>query len=470
MIEALSDSFTVIAPDAAGHGLTSPLGGVISIERLADGLASLINVLELEKPMIVGIGSGAHTALVFAVRHGVKATEIVCLDMPVWNEREIKKLNLSHEAFMTPSSDGSHLIRRWHALRHRGNSPDECQTQFIDMLATTSPLIECNVQHWLNAYNGGAVHLLYDQSKVIAQFASRLTTTIPIESLAPDALYAKIKSFAGETEDLDVPAPQEVALVPAPRVTRAYAILDGREIMLHGRAGTAGGGSLLLLHEPGLSVAEFGDYLTTLRQDITILAPDMPPEIVKPAFIADCLDMLPQDAIIVARGGAAALALACLAELDRPFGGLILDEPLFIDGEMSPAAINFNKIPTKPSLYGEHLLSLYGRLRDRVHFWPWHSRNRIVGDNQEDKARINHQLISILQAGSKYQKLFNYVCGGNISDPILKAPYPLVILCNTDHPTARNLRRLCQQAEQAIMLEQTGPEGVMAAMVGLGIK
>ena len=92
MIDALSDSFTVIAPDAAGHGLTSPLDGEISVERLADGLASLINSLDLEAPKIVGIGSGAHTALVFAVRHGVKATEITCLDMPVWNEREIKKL------------------------------------------------------------------------------------------------------------------------------------------------------------------------------------------------------------------------------------------------------------------------------------------------------------------------------------------------------------------------------------------
>lgn len=470
MIEALSDSFTVIAPDAAGHGLTSPLDGVISSERLADGLASLINNLDLEKPMIVGVGSGAHTALVFAVRHGIKAANIICLDMPVWNEREIKKLKYSSHAFMTPSPDGSHLIRRWHALRHRDNTSKQCQEQFTDMLCTTSPLIACDVQRWLSAYIGKALHIVYDETKPVAQFADRIATDIPITSLAPDALCAHIKSFIDAETNFEVPEPQAVDLVPPPYVTRAYTQIDGQNIIMHGRAGTPGGGSLLLLHEPGFSAAEFVDFLTTLKPDITILAPDMPAEIVKPAFIAECLDMLPDDAIIVARGGGAALALDALAGLDRAIGGLILDEPLLFEEDMSPEAKDFIMVPAKPSVYGEHLLALYGRLRDRAHFWPWHSHNRIIGDNQEDALRLKYQLIAALHAGKKYQKLFRYVCESNIRQQITEAPYPLVILCQTTHPTARELRRLCQQAEKAIMLEQTGAEGVMAAMVGLGVR
>lgn len=470
MIDALSDSFTVIAPDAAGHGLTSPLDGDISIERLADGLASLINSLNLEKPKIVGIGSGAHTALVFAIRHGVKATEIVCLDMPVWNERETKKLKASHAAFSTPSPDGSHLIRRWHALRHRGNSPEQCQEQILDMLSTTSPLIDCNVQHWLNAYHGTALHILYDTAKPVTQFASRLSSNIEIKELMSEEICTFIKTFVGTQASFEVPMPQAVDLAPSPHITRAYTDIGNHNIIMHGRAGSPGCGSLLLLHEPGFSAAEFDDYLMVLKPEITLIAPNMPAEIVKPAFIEECLEMLPDDAIIVARGGAAALALTALSKLDRPIGGLILDEPLLFDDDTSVDAKNFLKVPTKPSTYGEHLLSLYGRLRDRSHFWPWHSLNRIKGDNEENTERLHHQLIASLQAGNAYQKLFRHVGGTNISDLIKETSYPLVILCEPTHPTARDLRRQCQQAEQAIMIEQTGAIGVMAAMVGLGVR
>lgn len=470
MIAELCEHYTVIAPDAPGHGLTRGLKGEMSVERLADSLASLINALELDNPVMVGTGSGAHAALVFAVRHGVKASAIICLDMPVWNEREIKKLGVSYESFITAMPDGSHLLRRWHALRSRGDSLDECQTQMIEMLTASSPLIPCEVQHYLDNYKGSSLHIYYDQDKQVMQYAGRLQSDHEIKVLPHSAIIENIIKCAALNEVCETPQPPEVELVSEPGITRAYGVLGGDNVVIHGRAGKVGAGSLLLLHEPGFSASEFNDYVKTLAADITLMAPEMPAKLVKPAFISDCIAMMSDDVIIVARGGASALVLEHLNSLERPINGLILDEPILNASEATSEAKAFLKVPTAPSAYGEHLISLYGRLRDRAHYWPWHSRHRIKGDNKENADRTTHQLIAALKAGKAYQKLFKYVGESNITEDAIAAPYPLVILADADHPTSRALRRICQQSAQAIMLEEVGAVGVMSAMQGLGVR
>jgi pimeloyl-ACP methyl ester carboxylesterase len=68
-MNTLADHFRVIAPDTRGCGRTVHTGGSISFDLLADDVATLIDALELGRPLIVGFSEGAITATILAIRH-----------------------------------------------------------------------------------------------------------------------------------------------------------------------------------------------------------------------------------------------------------------------------------------------------------------------------------------------------------------------------------------------------------------
>lgn len=73
----LARRFRVIAPDERGSGRTTHSAGPISMSMLADDVAALIDVLDLERPAVAGFSAGGLTATIFGIRHPGVARAIV---------------------------------------------------------------------------------------------------------------------------------------------------------------------------------------------------------------------------------------------------------------------------------------------------------------------------------------------------------------------------------------------------------
>lgn len=68
-IEALSDSYTVVAWDPPGSGESSDVPESFRLPDYADCLAGLASALKLEQPVLVGLSFGGALALEFFRRH-----------------------------------------------------------------------------------------------------------------------------------------------------------------------------------------------------------------------------------------------------------------------------------------------------------------------------------------------------------------------------------------------------------------
>lgn len=67
-LDRLAEQFRVIAPDTRGSGATVHPGGPIGFDVLVDDVIALVEVLELESPLIAGFSEGGATATLVALR------------------------------------------------------------------------------------------------------------------------------------------------------------------------------------------------------------------------------------------------------------------------------------------------------------------------------------------------------------------------------------------------------------------
>lgn len=73
----LLDGYRIVAPDSRGHGGTDNPDRRLGYDQLADDLADLIAVLDLDRPFVFGHSDGAQTALEFGLRHPGVARALV---------------------------------------------------------------------------------------------------------------------------------------------------------------------------------------------------------------------------------------------------------------------------------------------------------------------------------------------------------------------------------------------------------
>lgn len=67
----------VVAPDSRGHGGTDNPADHLAYDQMADDVARLIDVLALDRPVVVGYSDGAQVALELGLRHPGKTAALV---------------------------------------------------------------------------------------------------------------------------------------------------------------------------------------------------------------------------------------------------------------------------------------------------------------------------------------------------------------------------------------------------------
>lgn len=76
-VDAFAGCFRVIIPDTRGSGRTVHPGGPITYAQLADDVVALIEVLELDRPLIGGFSDGGQLAAIIGIRNPGSVRAIV---------------------------------------------------------------------------------------------------------------------------------------------------------------------------------------------------------------------------------------------------------------------------------------------------------------------------------------------------------------------------------------------------------
>jgi pimeloyl-ACP methyl ester carboxylesterase len=80
-IDELSRDYRVLAPDLRGFGRSDVSCGIVTMERFADDLAALLDVLHVDEPVIFcGLSMGGYIAWQFWRRHGRRLAQLILCD------------------------------------------------------------------------------------------------------------------------------------------------------------------------------------------------------------------------------------------------------------------------------------------------------------------------------------------------------------------------------------------------------
>ncbi len=79
-VRALSGSYQVVRFDARGFGGTPPGDGLLTMERIADDAAALLDQLGLSRATVCGLSMGGYAALAFVRRHPDRLKALVLAD------------------------------------------------------------------------------------------------------------------------------------------------------------------------------------------------------------------------------------------------------------------------------------------------------------------------------------------------------------------------------------------------------
>ena len=80
-IDALCDRYRVIAPDLRGFGRSSIIPGLLTMQRMADDLAELLDALAIKEPIVFcGLSMGGYVAWQFAMRYRKRLARLILCD------------------------------------------------------------------------------------------------------------------------------------------------------------------------------------------------------------------------------------------------------------------------------------------------------------------------------------------------------------------------------------------------------
>jgi pimeloyl-ACP methyl ester carboxylesterase len=80
-IEALAPRFRVLAPDLRGFGRSAVTDGTVSMARMSDDLAAVLDALDVREPLVyAGFSMGGYVGWEFLARHGRRVRALAAVD------------------------------------------------------------------------------------------------------------------------------------------------------------------------------------------------------------------------------------------------------------------------------------------------------------------------------------------------------------------------------------------------------
>ncbi len=158
LADYLGRTATVLALDAGGHGGSSWDGEPITVEKMADDAACVIEAAGGERAGVVGMSMGGCTAMALAARRPDLVDRLVLADttscygperVETWNERA-----RNAQAKRRQEQAGFQLDR-WFSERFRAEHPEQAQ-RVVDIFLGTDSAVHAAACRALGAFDGTA--------------------------------------------------------------------------------------------------------------------------------------------------------------------------------------------------------------------------------------------------------------------------------------------------------------------------
>jgi pimeloyl-ACP methyl ester carboxylesterase len=223
---ALTDRHDVVALDLSGHG-ASGWRAAYSLTAWADDVLTLIQELDLTRPLLVGHSLGGRTGLVVTARHGAQVDGLILVDTAVYPaDREIviwtwpttyrppvfpdRETAIRRYALVPRQNTVNEPIRRFLAAESLKETPGGLTWQF-DPAITAVDTEEALVRDLLLRTRGRTALIYGEQSEIV-----------------PADTVAYMADHGGLVEVVGIPAAQHHVFVDQPQafVTVLRSVLD----------------------------------------------------------------------------------------------------------------------------------------------------------------------------------------------------------------------------------------------------
>ena len=448
LIERWGESFTVVAPDHPGYGVSDPLGDpAANMEAFAEALVEFMDAIGLESAAVYGMHTGAGMAVALAARHPERVSCLVANGFVVFEDRERQEFLANYLPPFRPAWDGSHLAWLW--ARHRD------QLIFFPWYESTSAarmdLSMPNAEH----LNEAVIDFLRADDNYHVAYAAAfryrgdlalryLRVPALITAAEQDPLRNHLDRIKHTSEQVEVrpggssEETLEMALeflkrdpggnVPEVETSRA---VPGRlwNRMVDVRGGQlrvqcnfeADGRPVLIQHGAGGAAETVGPVAEAIRSRRPVIVVELPghgesdttqpDEAVTVAryreALSDVLDVLGVDQVdVYGQWGGGLVAL----DLARTHAGRV--QSLAISGlqylaEGEPQSLLASYAPAiVPVWHGGHLMETWHLVRDQSLYWPWFRRSGdsiIRADPQIDAESVHTRVVAMLKAGPNWR-------------------------------------------------------------------
>ena len=414
-IEKFAGSYSVIALDTPGNGLSEPIGvpfETVTMADYADDLARTLSALGVERALIYGFHTGALCALEFAGRYPERAALVIAngyIEMdPELSADIVENYLLSFQTDWT----GSHLYWWWTRFRdqylffpfHRQS--DETRTPFglpdVESLHAAFLDFLCAGDGYRNSYRCAYCYdgeaglanaradtvVMGEESDILYPFLDKIDQTPPQVSIL--RVKNRAESYDAVAQLLEgtgfsQQAPPPVSATPiAGRLYRDFIQLSqGSMLVLRDAPGE--GIPVLFLHDVGGSGDAVAHWMEAWRHRRNVIAFDLPghgesfvPEdfslVASATSVCEALEVLNIAQVdIVGFGAGANLGVEIALQSPSRVRSLVAPEG-FMTGAGEAVGLEEYVEILNPDHYGHYITQAWSMFRDRVLFKPWYIR------------------------------------------------------------------------------------------------
>jgi pimeloyl-ACP methyl ester carboxylesterase len=449
LMEQWGSSFTVVAPDSPGYGLSDPLGvAEASLDDFAAATIEFMDAIGAGRAGVYGYHTGGMIGIALGHRHPERISAATSNGVAILTPEEREAILRGYLPPLEPRWDGSHLAWLWARMREQAIFfPWHVASVATRMEFAVPPpdRLQAGLLEFLRA--GDHYHVAYRAAFVYQADAALAETRTP--TLATAAAYDPISPHLQR-----IPAPAAAVTVvlsetPSEALDRCQAHLaahpgDGlgpppgpapvpdrlwSDLVRTGagygrlfRGGPPGEVPVVVLHGAGGSAVTVRPLAESLARYVPVLAPDLPghgewtgesdgPRLTDLSqwFQDLCQSLGLEKVHLVAPEGAAAigLSLALNPRCAHRVGRLALVNP-HLPGEsqrtVARAGINRDGV----DWYGGHLLRAWHTVRDGRLFYPWCQRDPAGIRRHEprlDPRDIHREATELLKAEDRWQSL-----------------------------------------------------------------
>ncbi|MDO9279909.1 MAG: alpha/beta fold hydrolase [Polaromonas sp.] len=475
-IDELSESFTVIAPDTPGFGLSDllPLEQVTT-EDLADALADTLDALGIEQVSVYGRHTGAQIAVEFAARHPARCAMALTDGFPVYTiEERIKRL-AGYLPAIVPEFDGSHLLWIWFRYREQHvfwpwNAQDlahraDTDVPDLDFLHRgVIELLEAGDGYrigYATAYRHRGLDVVADLTVPVC-FGGRPGDS---QGHTPDMMPAgtwtqqlprdKHEALRVEHQLLrqypaNGTAPQApVCSAVNGRSTTDYLDMDGRMVLVRSIGDLHAAPPVLIIHQLPGSSALYDPLVCAIGKSCPVLALDLPGHGESDAladatqsvdaWLNSVLSVLDRLGIstchVYGHNGGATVAVELARRHPSRVVSLLLDAPVCLapnEQDSIGAGWLQGVEPVTPSWDGSHLLRVWHMRRDMALWWPWFDKKRDSARTVKpriDPAELTLEVREIMKQPVSFAPAWRSVMGYPMATRLAQTTQPCLLMC-----------------------------------------